>query len=219
MYQLSIDHGRSVTISDHPDRDDAHGALLRYVIGADYYLRPIQLGGAHSSYELLQLGELAEPDRELYRGPRCAGHAVIEELATQASVPADSPYNAAAAAWHWIDDHRDIWDHGSDTDAGTRYPLAVFTAARAEARCWFSAGTLIREAAHLAGVEPIANPDQAPLENLRQAASTATRSCPEPGPAEIAAAVAQFITADTAPGHTAALIWWYALLTWGVRAS
>ena len=71
MYQLSIDHGRSVTISDHPDRDDAHGALLRYVIGANYYLRPIQLGGAHTSYELLQLGELAEPDRELYRGPGC----------------------------------------------------------------------------------------------------------------------------------------------------
>ena len=42
MYQLSIDHqGRSVTTTDHPDRDDAHRSLINYVIGADYYLRPL----------------------------------------------------------------------------------------------------------------------------------------------------------------------------------
>ena len=218
MHQLTIDHRRRHQHRPRRLRRRAPRAPVarhrRRLLPAPHPAR-----SDSTSYELLQLGDLAEPDRELYRGPRCAGHAVIEELATEASAPADSPYNAAAAAWHWIDDHRDIWDYGSDTDAGTRYPLAVFTAARAEARCWFSAGTLMREAAHLAGVEPIANPDQALLENLRQAASTATRSCPEPGPAEIAAAVAQFITADTVPGHTAALIWWYALLTWGVRAS
>jgi hypothetical protein len=219
MYQLSIDHGRSVTITEHPDRDDAQGALLRYVIGADYYLRPIQLTDMHSSYELLQLGELAEPDHPLYRGPRSAGHAVIEQRTDESAVPADSPYNAAAAARRWIDERSDIWDHGSESDPGTRYPLAVFTAARAESRGWFSAGTLIREAAHLAGGEPITSPGQALLDNLRQAAISAARSRPQPRPAEIASAVIQSTPADTPPAHTASLIWWYALLTWGVSAS
>ena len=56
MYVLTIDHdSRAVSISDHPDFDAAHKTLLEYVVGADYYLKPIQTSRPHTSYELVQL--------------------------------------------------------------------------------------------------------------------------------------------------------------------
>ena len=79
MHQLSIDHDtKSVSISDHPDFDDAHHALMQYVIGADYYLRPVQNAPTHTSYELLRLADDDDPAR--VRHPRITGIAVISEL-------------------------------------------------------------------------------------------------------------------------------------------
>jgi hypothetical protein len=52
----------------------------------------------------------------------------------------------------WTADHTATWRHGCDTDPRARYPLAVLTAARAEARYWFTAGTIYNETADLADV-------------------------------------------------------------------
>ena len=220
MYLLTIDHdSRAVSISDHPDFDTAHSTLLEYVVGADYYLKPIQTTAPHTSYELVQLldsDDATEPPQRR-RPPRTAGHAVIEHHPEPVQL-ADSPYYVAVAAQRWISDHAPLWTHGADTDPGARYPLAVLTAAQAEGRCWFSAGTLIREAAHLAGVDPIAHPDQVTLEALRHSAITAS-SRPTPSPAALAATVEELLPAHTTAADTAALIWWYALITWGVKAT
>jgi hypothetical protein len=214
MYQLTIDAGTGPTASGHPDWPTAHRHLIDYVKAQDYYLELIQAGQPHTSYELLDLGDIAEERRCRAEGrhPRCVGHAVIEELSR--SHPADPPYYAGAAARRWIDDHHLMWAHGADTDPGTRCPL---TAARAEGRCWFSAGTLLREAAHLADVDPITHPDQTLLETLRRDAIT--RAGTTPNPAELAAAVQQAAPPDTPAPHAAALISWYALLTWGADAA
>ena len=74
MYQLSIDHqGRSVTTTDHPDRDDAHRSphQLRH------RRRLLPAAAAHAPdttrYELLAL---AEPDSRATR-PHHTGHATI----------------------------------------------------------------------------------------------------------------------------------------------
>jgi hypothetical protein len=218
MYQLSIDHrGRSVTISDHPSRDHAHRSLLDYVIGADYYLRPLATAGAEATrYELLQL---AEADTTAHR-PTSAGHATIAPMPAEGTSAGDapSPYRAAAEAQRWIAHHQVTWDHGSDTDPGTRYPLAVLTAAQAEGRCWFSAGALWREAVHLSGVDPVDQPDQHLLEALRRNVLAAEPgACPTA--AELAAAVQTALPESITAAHTCALIWWYALLNWGKNAS
>ena len=176
MYLLTIDHdSRAVSISDHPDFDAAHSTLLEYVAGADYYLKPIQTTQPHTSYELVQLLDDDTEPLQRRREPRTAGHAVIEHRPEPVKL-ADSPYYVAVAAQRWITDHAPLWTHGADTDPGAHYPLAVFTAAQAEGRCWFSAGTLLREAANLAGVEPIARPDQATLEALRHTAGSGSIS-------------------------------------------
>src|ERR1700741_1116872 len=48
MHQLTIDHhNQPVTITDHPNFDTAHRALLKYVVGADYYLCPVRTTAAH----------------------------------------------------------------------------------------------------------------------------------------------------------------------------
>jgi hypothetical protein len=218
MYLLTIDHNsRAVSMSDHPDFDDAHTTLLQYVVGADYYLKPLQSTRPHTSYELVQLldDDTEAPQRR--RPPRTAGHAVIEHHAEPVKL-ADSPYYAAVAAQRWITDHSPLWAHGADTDPGARYPGAVLTAARAEGRCWYGAGTLIREAAQLAGVEPIAHPDQATLEALRHTAITAS-SRPALTPAAVAATVQERLPAHTTAADTAALIWWYTLIAWAVSPS
>jgi hypothetical protein len=219
MYQLIIDAGAGRDVSEHPDWPAAHSHLIDYVKTRDYYLELIQCGQPHTSYHLLDLGDIAEEQRcrAAARHPRTVGHAVIEEL-THSPI-ADPPYYAAAAARRWIDDHHHLRAHSGHTDSGTRYPLAVLTAAQAEGRCWFSAGTLLREAAHLAGVNPIPHPDQALLQTLRRDAIIRATTTPTPGPAELAAAVQHAAPDDTPADHTAALIWWYALLTWGANAA
>ena len=65
MYTLTVDAGPAVTASEHPDRDAAHRALMRYVVAADYYLHPIHTGPAHTTYELLAL-----PDPDDRPGPQ-----------------------------------------------------------------------------------------------------------------------------------------------------
>jgi hypothetical protein len=89
--------------------------------------------------------------------------------------------------------------------------------ARIARRGNYLAGTLLREAAHLADVDPIPHPDQTLLKTLRRDAIT--RAGTTPSPAELAAAVQRAAPDDTPTTHTAALIWWYALLTWGANAA
>lgn len=216
MYQLRIDDAGTNTnnVTVHPNYDSAHRSLIDYVIGADYYLHRIPTTTPATRYELLDLGDAADQDAPAASQPRSTGCAVIDQLPDTAA-DADTPYCAAVAAQRWITDHRQLWSHGADTDPGARYPLAVLTAARAEARCWFCAGTLLREAAQLAGVEPPPHPDQPTLDTLRHTAiqhrSTTTA-------AELAAAVQETLPLGMPPAHTAALIWWFALLAWGVNA-
>jgi len=54
MYQFIVDAADTVTVTDHPDRDDAHGQLLRRAVRRDYYLRTVQTTPAHTTYELLR---------------------------------------------------------------------------------------------------------------------------------------------------------------------
>jgi hypothetical protein len=207
MYQLTVDAAEAVTVTDHPDRDAAHGHLLRHAVRGDYYLRTVQTGPAHSTYQLLALTEGR-------RGPRSAGHAVIEDLSTDEALPVDSPDQAAAAATRWITHHQPTWRHGCDTDPGTGYPLAILTAARAEARYWFAAGTLLPEAALLAAAGSIPRPSQQRLETLRHHANAHAGTDENP-----AAVVTGHVESATASTTVAALIWWYALLSWGASAT
>jgi hypothetical protein len=160
MHQLTIDHdSKSVSITDHPDFGDAHRALLQYVVGADYYLRRVQNAAAHTSYELLRVADLDDPTPA--RDPHVTGIATIEEVPA-AELPVSAPYFTACDAQRWISDHAAMWLYGSATDPGYSYPMAVLTVAHGEARCYLRAGTLLPEAADLAGVQGVAHPDQAP---------------------------------------------------------
>jgi len=87
MYKLTVEADTAVTVTDHPDRDAAHGALIRYVVGADYYLLPTQTSPARTTYELLALRDEDDSDRVRDRRPRSAGRAVIEELPPAEAAP------------------------------------------------------------------------------------------------------------------------------------
>ena len=102
-----------------------------------------------------------------------------------------------------------------------RYPLAVLTAARAEARYCFTAGTIYHEAADLSdvGTTDVPRPRQTTFEILRDSAVTASRNGSITTAAELAAAVQTQLTPDITPHRPAALIWYYALILWGVTAS
>ena len=219
MYQLTIHAGGGRTASEHPDWPTAHRHLIDYVKARDYYVELVQAGLPHTSYELLDLGDVAEEQscRAQGRHPRTVGHAVIEELTRTPT--ADPPYYAAAAARRWIDDQRG-WQVTGVRD-GTPFPERVFVllSAEPEGRCRLAADVLLREAAELAGVEPIPDPDQALLETLRRDAIRREGATPSPAPAELAAIVQLAAPADTSAAHMAALIWWYALLTWGATAA
>jgi hypothetical protein len=181
---------------------------MRHVVAGDYHLRTIQTAAAHTTYELLAVSD----DR---RRPRSAGHAVIEELTDERALPVDTPELAAAAAALWIAHHRLKWDRGCDTDPGAGYPLAILTAARAEARYWFDAGLLLPETARLADVTPIPRPSQRLLEALRHTATTQ----PTHRAHDLADIVGAQLEIPTAAATLAALIWWYALLSWGATAT
>lgn len=219
MYRLTVVENAHTATSEHPDEYGAHCALIEYVIGANYYLERIQAGCPHTSYDLLDLGEYVDHnDRRptVITEPRTVGQAVIEELA-ESTHAADSPYYVAAAAQRWISDYQALSNSGSPSDGGTRYALTVLAYAQAEARCWFSAGALLREAAHQAGVEPIVDPHQPTLEALRDNASRTLHS--EMCPAELAGAVKEMLSPGTPTAHVATFIWWLALLAWGRAGS
>jgi hypothetical protein len=213
MYRLTIAANTGNNTSDHPDWTRAYRALIDYVVGADYYLRLIQTGRPHTSYDLLDLNQTSSPiagRAGAPRAPRTVGQAAIAKLA---GTDIDEPYYIAAAAQRWISDYQARSTSGSPGDAAIRYAATVLVNAQAEARCWFSAGALLREAAHLAGTEPIPDPHQPTLEALRDNATQRLRS--QMCPAELAAAVQEILPADTPSAHVATYIWWFALLTWG----
>lgn len=205
MYQLTVDAAHVVTVTDHLSRDAAHAKLIRHVVAGDYYLRTLQVGSTHSTYELLALAD----DR---RDPGSIGHAIIEELPTCCAPAVESPDRCAAAAGEWIAHHGRTWEYGCDTDRAAGYPLAVLTAARAEARFWFQAGTLLPEAARLADAAPIPHPHPARLEALRRIAIAQSA----PG-GLVERITTEMGSAPSAP-TMAALIWRCALLRWGATA-
>ena len=55
MYQLSIDHANSTTVSVHPDHGDATAALHSYADSADCTVTTTQAGNESSSFELISL--------------------------------------------------------------------------------------------------------------------------------------------------------------------
>lgn len=208
VYQLTVDAADVVTVTDHEDRDEAHGQLIAHVVRGDYYLRTIQTGPAHSTYELLTLAMGR-------RRPRSTGHAIIEEVGVQDAHPVDAPELAALNAWRWIARHELTWQRGSDPHPAHGYPLAVLSAARAESRGWFSAGLLLPEAARLADAGSIPRPSQRCLEALRHSAIAWPIARVEGLAAAVVADIEIPVVAATLP----ALIWWYALLSWGARAT
>lgn len=214
MHQLTIDHDtQSGSVSDHPDFTDAHQALLKYVVGADYYLRPVQNTTARTSYELLRLADLDDP--RPCREPQGAGVATIEVISDN-ELQVAAPYFVACDAQTWINDHANKWLYGSSTDPGYHYPMSVLTMARGEAQFCLRAGALLNEAASLAGADSTVRPDQTTVETLRH--NAVHNSGVLDSPAAIAAAVQQLLPAGTTKDQTAALIWYYTLLLWGVSA-
>jgi len=208
MHQLTIDdNARITTVTDHADFGDAHHALLQYVIGADYYLHAVHNETAHTTYELITQGTPTDP-----RAPQVAGRAVIEHRAT-AELPVPAPYFVAAEARRWITDHQVDWDFG---DPRT-YPVAVLNLAHAEAHRALRAGSLITEAASLAGATDAAIPNIATLEMVRCNAIENTTTVVTP--AQIADTVQQLLPAGATAQQAAALVWYYALIQWGANAS
>ena len=211
MHQLTIDHdSQSVAISGHPSFNEAHRALLQYVVKADYYLRAVHTSPERASFELLCLADPDDPAPS--RRPHVTGMAVIEELANT-GLPAPSPYFAACDAQRWLADHACKWVHGSTSDPGDRHPMSVLTLAHGEASGLLPTGTLLPEAAHLAGAPDAAPADPQTLEALRH---NAISGCARTDtPAAVAAAAQQSLPAGVGADQIAVLVWYYTLIAWG----
>jgi hypothetical protein len=212
VYELTITTAEVAKITDHDDFPDAHQALMSHVIAEDLYLHATEQGTRECPrFTLLQM-----PDND--RGTRIVGTATI---AAAAGKPVVGSYYSAHSALRWTADHTATWRHGCDTDPGVRYPLAVLTAARAEARYCFRAGTIFHEAAALsdAGNAEVPRPSQHVLEQLRHSAVTTAHAQTPIAAAELAAAVETELPENITAEQTAALIWFYALILWGVTAS
>ena len=159
MHQLTIATDTATSTTGHDDFADAHRALMSHVIAQDLYL--------HASWPTprtavtFKLVSLDPADSQ----PHITGTATIEPSPAK---PVMGPYYSAEAALRWTADHTATWRHGCDTDPGVRYPLAVLTAARAEARYSFTAGTIYNEAADLSdGIADVPRPRQNTFEILR----------------------------------------------------
>lgn len=212
MHELTIATDDTTNTTPYNDFDDAFRALMSHVIAQDLYLHAKwPTPRTTTAFKLVSLDEVA-------RESRIIGTATI---APAPGKPVVSPYYSAVAALRWTADHASTWEFGCDTDAGVRYPLAVLTAARAEARNWFTAGTIYNEAAELSdvGIAEVPRPRQNTFEMLRDSAMSAGRNGRITNATELAAAVQTQLTADITPQQTAALIWYYALILWGVTAS
>lgn len=212
MHQLTIELDDTTSTIPYHDFETAHQQMLSHVIEKDLYLH---VNSDHrepgTTFQLVRVTERTTR-------PRIVGTARIEPAP---ATPVADPYYCAHAALCWIAERDVIWLHGCDTDSGVRYPLAVLTAARAEARRWVAAGTIYDEAAELAGVDndQVPRPHHATLAILRDEIVTDAALRAEPLPAAgLAAEVQRLLPADTTPQQTAALIWWSALLMWGATA-
>jgi hypothetical protein len=212
MYDLTIITPTDVNTTAHNDFPDAHQALMSHVIAQDLYLHAKWPAPRDSpSFKLLCLDEGAHEPRVV----------AIATIAPAPAKPVIGPYYSAHDALRWTADHTATWRHGCDTDPGVRYPLAVLTAARAEARRSFvTAGMIFSEVAALsdAGTADVTRPSQHTFERLRDSAIAAGRNATITNAAELAAAVQAHLTPEITPVQTAALIWYYALILWGVTA-
>jgi hypothetical protein len=211
MYELTITTPTDVDTTPYNDFPDAHQALMSHVIAKDLYMHAKWPAPRDSpSFKLLSLDDGA-------REPRVVAYASI---APAAAKPVIAPYYSAQDALRWTSDHNATWRHWSDNDPGVLYPVAVLTTARAEARRSFTAGVIFPEAADLsdAGTTDVPRPSQHTFELLRDSAITAGRNGTVTNAAELVAAVDIQLTADITPLQTAALIWYYALILWGVTA-
>jgi hypothetical protein len=212
VYELTITTAEAAKTTDHDDFPDAHQALMSHVIAEDLYLYT----AAQGTRECPRFTLLHMPDND--RGTRIVGTATI---AATPGRPVVSNYHSAQAALRWTADHTATWRHGCDTDPGVRYPMAVLTAARAEARYCFRAGSTYHEAAALsdAGSAEVPRPSQHLLEQLRHSAVTTGHAQTPVTAAELAAAVETELPENITAEQAAALIWFYALILWGVTAS
>jgi hypothetical protein len=212
MHQLTIATDTATSTTPHDDFADAHRALISHVIAQDLYLHASwPTPRTAVTFKLVSLDPAG-------RQPHITGTATIEPAPAK---PVMGPYYSAEAALRWIADRTATWRHGCDTDPGVRHPLAVLTAAHAEARYTFTAGTIYNEAADLADVAitDVPRPRQNTFEILRDSAITAGRNGSITTAAELADAVQAQLTADITAHQTAALIWYYALILWGVNSS
>ncbi|GAB4987786.1 hypothetical protein MAHJHV58_47320 [Mycobacterium avium subsp. hominissuis] len=211
MHELTIATDDTTNTTPYNDFDDAFRALMSHVIAEDLYLHAKwPTPRTTTAFKLVHLDEAA-------RQSRIVGTATI---APSTGKPVVAPYYSAAAALRWTVENTSTWKFGCETDPGARYPLAVLTAARAEACNWFTAGNIYPEAASLsdAGSPDVPRPSQHTFERLRDNAISAARNRTITTPAELADAVAAQLTPDITPEQTAALIWYYALILWGVSA-
>lgn len=140
---------------------------------------------------------------------------------TAATHHAELPaHTIAQDAVDWIDNHRDTWLFGSDTDPGAQYPLTILNVARAESRFWIRAGAVYAEVAALATAgHDTQRPGQTTLETLRRHAITVAQHCTRLSPDLLVDEITPHLPADTTPEQNAALLWWSALLIWGVTTA
>lgn len=212
MHELTITTGTAHHTTPYNDFGDAHRALMSHVIAEDLYLHAQwPTPRTVTAFKLVSL----DADRG---ETRIAGTATI---APSIGKPVVGHYYSAAQALAWISDHTVSWNHGRDDEPGIRYPRAVLSAARAEARGHVIAGMIFSETAALcdAANPDMARPSQHTFERLRDSARTAGHTGATLNPAALADAVHSELTPDITAEQTAALIWYYALITWGVTAS
>lgn len=212
MHELTIATADTTNTVPYNDFDEAFNALMVHVIAQDLYLHAKwPTPRTTTAFKLVSLDELAGKTHII-------GTATIALSAGKTVV---APYYSAVAAQRWISENTTTWETGCDTDPGSRYPRAVLTAARAEARGWFAAGMIYPEAASLsdAGATDVPRPTQHVFERLRDSATRAGRNATITTLAELADAVVEQLHPYVTDEQTAALIWYYALIHWGVTAS
>lgn len=213
MHQLTITTATDTTTTSHDDFDDAHRAMMSRVIAADLYLHADS--PTPPNVTMFTLVDVHNVD-ELTRRPRVTGTAVIAPVTGGPVVPAEhSAFNALL----WISQHDLAWHRDHSHEPSGRFPLAILHAAGAEAHQLFTAGTLYNQAAELAGVSrDEARPHQRTFDHIHAHVVALARSGRTLIPAELAAEVCGHLGKDTSPQQTAALIWWAALVMWGVNA-
>lgn len=211
MHELTIATDDTTNTAPYNDFDEAFSALMTHIKAQDLYLHAKwPTPRTTTAFKLVSLDEVAGKSR-------IVGTATIAPSSGKTVV---APYYSATAAQRWISENTTTWETGCDTDPGARYPRAVLTAARAEARGWFAAGIIYPEAASLsdAGNADVPRPMHHIFERLRDSATRAGRNATITTPAELAAAVAEQLHPHITDEQTAALIWYYALILWGVTA-